>query len=59
MRYASGGVESVDGEGVIGETPVFEPGHLHQYASCSRFMNEEYCTMEGHYTMRYLKKGED
>ncbi len=57
IRYASGEVESVDGPGVIGETPVFTPGHMHQYASCTRFINEDYCTMEGHYTMRYLNKG--
>ncbi|XP_064399936.1 F-box only protein 3-like [Halichondria panicea] len=56
IRYASGEVESVDGPGVIGETPVFTPGHIHQYASCTRFINEDYCTMEGHYTMRYLNK---
>ena len=58
IRYSSGGMERVDGDGVIGQTPVFTPGHVHRYASCTRFNNEDYCTMEGHYTMRYLRKGE-
>ena len=54
IRYASGKEDVVEGEGVIGETPVFFPGHVHQYASCNRFIEEEWCTMEGHFNMRYL-----
>ncbi len=55
--YPSGKEESIDGPGVIGETPLFTPGHLHHYASCTRFVYEDYCIMEGHYTMRNLNKG--
>lgn len=58
IRYSSGGIERVNGGGVIGETPIFTPGHVHRYASCTRFNNEDYCTMEGHYLMKYLRKGE-
>ena len=58
IKYASGREEKVDGEGVIGEQPTFTPGHVHQYASCTNFIAEEYCTMEGYYGMQYLHKCE-
>ena len=39
---------------MIGENPIFSPGTVHRYASCTSFIDEKYSTMEGHYTMRYL-----
>lgn len=48
---ARGAAHTVDGEGVVGQQPVLEPGAAHEY--------ESYCplptawgTMEGHYAMR-------
>lgn len=42
--------KQVDGEGVVGEQPVLEPGQSHQYVSgCN--LKSELGYMEGHYTM--------
>ncbi len=44
-----GMVNIVDGEGVVGETPVLAPGQTHDYVSgCELTTN--YGAMEGHYT---------
>ena len=48
----------MDGEGVIGEQPTFNPGDLYQYSSCTMFDEEEYCQMEGYFLMKYLNSGE-
>jgi ApaG protein len=46
-----GMVNHVDGEGVVGEQPVLEPGKTHDYVSgCP--LNTPHGSMEGHYTFR-------
>lgn len=46
---ARGVVNVVDGEGVVGETPVLAPGQSHDYVSgCELHVNQG--TMQGHYT---------
>lgn len=42
--------KQVDGEGVVGEQPILQPGASHQYVSgCN--LKSELGYMEGHYTM--------
>lgn len=49
---SSGMVNIVDGEGVVGETPVLEPGQTHDYVSgCELTTNHG--AMEGHYTFAH------
>lgn len=44
-----GMVNVVDGEGVVGESPILKPGHTHDYVSgCELTTNHG--AMEGHYT---------
>ncbi|MFA7596089.1 MAG: Co2+/Mg2+ efflux protein ApaG [Novosphingobium sp.] len=44
-------INYVDGEGVVGEQPVLEPGKSHDYVSgCP--LNTPHGSMEGHYTFR-------
>lgn len=46
-----GNVNFVDGEGVVGEQPVLEPGQTHDYVSgCP--LGTPQGSMEGHYTMQ-------
>ena len=46
---ARGAVNMVDGEGVVGETPVLAPGATHDYVSgCP--LPTPHGSMEGHYT---------
>src|SRR5690606_4913800 len=46
----------VDGEGVVGEQPILEPGETHQYISgCN--LKSEIGYMEGYYMMSRLKDG--
>lgn len=46
-------LKQVDGEGVVGEQPVLEPGQIHQYVSgCN--LKSEIGYMEGYYTMLRL-----
>ena len=42
-------VNLVEGEGVVGETPVLGPGHTHDYVSGCELMTND-GSMEGHYT---------
>lgn len=45
-----GVVNFVDGEGVVGEQPLLQPGHAHDYVSgCP--LGTPQGSMEGHYTM--------
>jgi len=44
-----GMVSMVDGEGVVGETPVLGPGQTHDYVSGCELMTNM-GSMEGHYT---------
>ena len=46
---ARGMVNIVDGEGVVGETPVLAPGATHDYVSGCELMTNM-GSMEGHYT---------
>lgn len=47
---ARGGLHHVDGEGVIGEQPIIQPGKAHDYVSgCP--LNTPSGGMEGHFTM--------
>jgi ApaG protein len=46
---ARGMVSLVDGEGVVGETPVLAPGGTHDYVSGCELMTNM-GSMEGHYT---------
>lgn len=47
---ARGGLHHVDGEGVIGEQPIIQPGKAHDYVSgCP--LNTPNGAMEGHFTM--------
>ena len=46
---ARGMVSLVDGEGVVGETPVLAPGQTHDYVSGCELMTNM-GSMEGHYT---------
>ena len=49
---SNGMVNIVDGEGVVGETPVLEPGQTHDYVSgCELTTNMG--AMEGHYTFSH------
>ncbi|MFD2598304.1 Co2+/Mg2+ efflux protein ApaG [Sphingobacterium corticis] len=48
--------KQVDGEGVVGEQPILEPGQIHQYASgCNLRSDMGY--MVGHYEMQRLIDG--
>ena len=44
-----GTVNFVDGEGVVGETPVLKPGETHDYVSGCELVTR-HGAMEGHYT---------
>jgi ApaG protein len=46
---ARGMVSLVDGEGVVGETPILAPGQTHDYVSGCELMTNM-GSMEGHYT---------
>lgn len=46
---AHGMVSLVDGEGVVGETPILSPGATHDYVSGCELMTN-LGSMEGHYT---------
>jgi ApaG protein len=53
---SSGDVEEVEGEGIIGQQPVIEPGKVHEYNSFCVLKTFE-GTMEGTYLVR-RKNGE-
>ena len=48
---ANGREREVDGEGVIGQQPVIEPGQTFEYSSWCP-LSTAWGTMEGHYTFR-------
>lgn len=50
-----GMVNLVEGEGVVGETPVLAPGQTHDYVSGCELMTS-HGSMEGHYT---FARGDD
>lgn len=50
--------KTVDGEGVVGEQPILEPGQSHQYVSgCN--LRSEMGYMQGYYTMVRELDGEE
>ena len=49
---ANGLLNIVDGEGVVGETPLLAPGQSHDYVSGCELTTRE-GAMEGHYTFTY------
>jgi len=50
---SNGSQREVEGEGVIGEQPVMEPGETHSYVSgCN--LNTDMGTMRGNYTMKRI-----
>lgn len=54
---ADGDVERVEGPGVVGETPILEPGGSFEYTSfCA--LTTDVGTMEGHYVMALVATGE-
>ena len=52
IKFSNDSSTVVDGPGVVGQQPTFRPGSVHKYVSCTYFPNE-WCSMEGHFTMRY------
>lgn len=51
-----GSHQQIDGEGVVGEQPILEPGQSHQYISgCN--LKSEIGYMEGYYTMLRIIDG--
>jgi ApaG protein len=50
---SNGEKRAVDGEGVIGETPVIEPGERYEYNSGCNLLTE-IGYMKGYYTMKRL-----
>lgn len=53
---AYGNARVVEGEGVIGNQPVIEPGGFHQYNSGCQLETEQ-GKMYGHYTMERISDG--
>ena len=54
---SNGTRREVEGEGVVGQQPVIEPGHTHEYVSgCN--LNTDMGTMHGTYKMRRLVDNE-
>lgn len=48
----------VDGIGVVGETPIIEPGEKYEYNSgCN--LNSEIGYMKGHYTVKKMTDGKE
>lgn len=48
---ANGKEVEVEGEGVVGETPVIGPGETYKYTS-GAILDTPVGTMQGHYTLR-------
>ncbi len=53
IKDAFGETREVDGEGVVGETPIIEPGESFKYNSGCNF-STELGKMKGYYTMEKL-----
>lgn len=50
ITNGQGVITEVEGEGVVGEQPIIEPGHAYQYTS-GTVVETPWATMEGHYGM--------
>ena len=53
---SNGVVREVEGDGVVGQQPVIQPGESHQYVSGSH-LRTEMGKMKGYYTMERLIDG--
>lgn len=54
---SSGNRNVVEGEGVVGEQPILDPGDYYQYISgCN--LNSEFGNMNGYYTFKNLETNE-
>lgn len=53
---SNGVVREIDGDGVVGQQPIMEPGETHQYVSGSH-LRTEMGKMLGFYTMERLIDG--
>lgn len=51
IKDALNETETVEGEGVIGEQPILQPGGKHQYSSGCVLVSP-FGSMQGHYTMK-------
>ncbi len=51
IKDALNETETVEGEGVIGEQPILQPGGKHQYSSGCVLVSP-FGSMQGHYTMQ-------
>lgn len=51
-------VRTVDGDGVVGQTPVLEPGQIYEYNSGCNLVSEM-GYMKGYYTMKKLIDGKE
>lgn len=51
ITHGSGRQEQVEGEGVVGQQPVIEPGASHRYSS-GAILDSPVGTMEGYYEFR-------
>ena len=49
--------QEVEGEGVIGETPIIKPGESHEYVSHCNLYTDMGC-MEGTYLMQWANSGD-
>ncbi len=56
IKDADGGLREVEGEGVIGEKPVLEPGQKHSYSSFCN-LRTELGSMAGAYLMSRVADG--
>lgn len=52
IEEANGSVREVEGDGVVGQQPVIQPGHAHIYSSYC-ILSSLSGTMEGYYLMRW------
>ena len=53
-----GKLQEVQGEGVVGETPILGPGESYQYSS-GAVLSTEVGSMSGHYGMRFILEAEE
>lgn len=53
-----GQLQEVEGDGVVGETPVIAPGDSYQYSS-GAVLSTQVGSMSGHYGMRLCLESED
>jgi len=57
--FDSNGIQrEVEGEGVVGEQPIIEPGERHSYVSACN-LNTDMGSMSGNYLMNRLADGKD